>query len=67
MLERRELMLKILCGLAASFVLYRLGLVIVHINPLYHVTIPALPSLASATNSVQSTGATNDLAKNIKS
>ena len=66
MLERRELMLKILCGLAASFVLYRLGLVIVHINPLYHVTIPALPSLASATNSVPSTGATNDLAKNTK-
>lgn len=66
MLERRELMLKIVCGLAAAFALYRLGLVIVHINPLYHVTIPALPSLASATNSAASKSATNDIAKNIK-
>jgi hypothetical protein len=65
MLERRELMLKIVCGLAAAFALYRLGLVLVHINPLYHVTIPALPSLASATNSASSKGATNVVAKTI--
>lgn len=66
MLERRELMLKVLCGLAAAFLLCRLGLVIVHINPLYHVIIPQLPSLATATNSPPPTGATNEIAKNLK-
>ncbi len=65
--ERRELMLKIVCGLAAALAVYRLALAIVHINPLYHVTIPSLPSLASATNSAVSKSATNDIGKNIKS
>jgi hypothetical protein len=45
MLERSELALKILCGAILALVLYRLILVIAHINPLYHLTIPALPSL----------------------
>jgi hypothetical protein len=48
MFERGELPLKILCGVVGAFVLYRLALIIVHINPLYHLTIPALPSLSSA-------------------
>src|SRR5690348_2922615 len=48
MFERSERALKILCGVVAALVLYRLALALVHINPLYHVTIPQLPSLASA-------------------
>jgi hypothetical protein len=47
MFERSELALKILCGTMLALVLYRLVLVLVHINPLYHVVIPALPSLTS--------------------
>ena len=49
MLERSQLALKILCGVLGALVLYRLVLVVVHINPLYHVTIPPLPSLAAVT------------------
>jgi hypothetical protein len=47
MFERSEFALKVLCYVMAAFVVYRLVLVIAHINPLYHVTIPALPTLAS--------------------
>jgi hypothetical protein len=47
MFERSEFALKIACGLVLALVVYRLGLFIVHINPLYHVTIPALPELTS--------------------
>jgi hypothetical protein len=56
---RNEVILKTACGLVLALVLYRLALALVHINPLYHVTIPALPSLASATNSTASKTATN--------
>ena len=59
MFERGELALKILCGIVGAFVLYRLVLVIVHINPLYHVTIPALPSLSSAAVTAAATNASN--------
>jgi hypothetical protein len=60
MFERSERALKILCGVIGVLVLYRLVLVIVHINPLYHVTIPQLPSLPSAT--VETANATNSSA-----
>ena len=60
MFERSERALKILCGAIGVLVLYRLVLVIVHINPLYHVTIPQLPSLPSAT--VETANATNSSA-----
>jgi hypothetical protein len=67
MLDRRELTLKIACALVATLVLYRLGLAIVHINPLYRLSIPALPSLASSTNSSPSKPSnTNAIAKGIK-
>jgi hypothetical protein len=49
MFERSEFALKIACGTVLALVVYRLGLFIVHINPLYHVMIPALPALASPT------------------
>lgn len=46
MLERSEFALKILCGTMGLLLVYRLVLVIVHINPLYHLAIPALPTLS---------------------
>ena len=48
MFERGELGLKILCGAMGLLLVYRLVLVVAHINPLYHLAIPALPTLASA-------------------
>lgn len=48
MFERSERALKILCGAVAALVLYRLVLALIHINPLYHVTIPQLPALPAA-------------------
>jgi hypothetical protein len=48
MFERSSLVVKAACALVVALVLYRLGLAIIHINPLYHVSIPALPELASA-------------------
>jgi hypothetical protein len=58
MRDRRELALKLLCGAAGLLLLYRVVLVIAHINPLYHVAIPKLPTLsdaASATNAAATT------------
>ena len=51
MFERSTLVVKVACGVALGLVLYRLGLAVVHINPLFHVKIPALPELASAIGS----------------
>jgi hypothetical protein len=67
MLERRELILKVACGMVAALLLYRVVLAIVHINPLYHVTIPALPTLVSSTNDSSSkTAISNAVAKGPK-
>src|SRR5581483_9635460 len=64
---RNEALLKIVCGLVLALVIYRLALAIVHVNPLYHVTIPALPALASATtNSAASKMPTNAVATGTK-
>jgi hypothetical protein len=60
MFERSERALKILCGAIGALVLYRLVLVVIHINPLYHVTIPPLPSLPSA--AAETANATNSSA-----
>jgi hypothetical protein len=51
MLERSQIALKVFCGAMALLLVYRLCLVIAHVNPLYHLSIPALPSLASASTS----------------
>lgn len=59
MFERSELALKIFCGALALMVVYRLVLVIAHINPLYHLAIPALPTLASVTATNSSSGPNN--------
>lgn len=59
MLERSELALKIVCGAVGALVLYRLVLLIVHINPLYHVTIPPLPSLAATASAANASTRTN--------
>lgn len=59
MRERSDLALKVLCGLALAFALWRLGLAITHINPLYHAQIPALPVLASDEPQQGSTAPTN--------
>src|SRR5579859_3926630 len=59
MFERSQRALKVLCGVLGALVLYRLGLFVVHINPLYHVTIPALPVLASAAAPGNDTNAAN--------
>lgn len=67
MFERSELALKVLCGLVAGLVVYRLGLIIVHINPLAHVTIPALPSLPSASVTVAAGAGSNSLRAPAKS
>src|SRR6185369_12704345 len=48
MLKRSELAPRIVCAAVAALVIYRLALFVVHINPLYHVNIPALPSLSAA-------------------
>lgn len=45
MLKRSEFPLKLLCWVLMAVVAYRLVLVLVHFNPLYHLKIPALPSL----------------------
>jgi hypothetical protein len=60
---RNELILKVVCGLVVAFVLYRLGVAVTHIDPLYHVSIPALPVLASGTNSPTARATTNAAAK----
>ena len=52
MSDRSELMLKALCGAVLLLVIYRLGSAVWHINPLYHVKIPPLPTL-SATNATE--------------
>jgi hypothetical protein len=58
MFERSELALKVLCWAMLALVIYRLVVVIAHINPLYHLTIPALPTLSSVTTGSAS-GTTN--------
>ena len=62
MFERNELALKLACGAVVALVLYRLGLAIVHINPLYHVTIPALPTLAVDSTNAPAKAGTNSTA-----
>jgi hypothetical protein len=59
MLERRELLLKIAVGVAAGVVLYELLLFVVHINPLWRVKIPALPSLPPGASTMASSKTTN--------
>jgi hypothetical protein len=59
MLERSQLPLKFLCWALMALVLYRLILVIVHINPLYHVKIPALPALPPTAESSPASAMTN--------
>jgi len=59
MLERRELLLKIAVGVAAGVVLYELLLFVVHINPLWRVKIPALPSLPPSASTTGSSKTTN--------
>ncbi len=66
MLDRKELVLKIVCGVVGALVLYRLVLVVVHINPLYHVRIPALPSLASNAVAEASVKGTNSPGQSVK-
>jgi hypothetical protein len=48
MFDRRELILKAAVAIAGAMVLYQLCFFIVHINPLWHLKIPALPSLPAA-------------------
>src|SRR6476659_1681021 len=57
MLDRRELILKAAVGIAGAVVLYQLALFILHINPLWHVKIPALPSLPAAAVASKNTNA----------
>ena len=57
MFDRRELILKAAVVIAGLMVLYELGLFIVHINPLWHVKIPALPALPAAAVASKSTNA----------
>src|SRR5690242_17946476 len=59
MFERSELPLKICCGAIGLFLLYRLVLVVAHINPLYHLAIPALPTLAASSSTSSGGGVTN--------
>jgi hypothetical protein len=59
MSERSELALKILCWAMAALVVYRLVLVLAHINPLYHLAIPALPSLPSVATTTATGTTTN--------
>jgi len=59
---RSEVALKVVCGVAAAFLLYRVGLAVAHINPLFHVKIPALPTLASGTNAPSQKGTNNAMA-----
>jgi len=52
MRERSEQILKIVCLVLAAFVAFELVNIGLRINPLAHVTIPALPSLPADTNAV---------------
>lgn len=61
MLERSERMLKIIClGLAAIMLYELVGAVLRH-NPLEHMSIPVLPSLAAAPDAKKSGPETNSL------
>jgi hypothetical protein len=51
MLDRLEPVLKVVCAVLAALVLYQLVRLATHINPLAHLTIPALPTLPADTNS----------------
>src|SRR5258708_34115044 len=66
MFERSEFALKVICGAVGALVVYRLGLAVVHINPLAHVTIPALPVLASAPASAAAAKGTNSPSAHLK-
>ena len=59
MLERLEPVLKIFCAALVALLLYQVGRLAGHSDPLAHVTIPALPTLASDTNAPASGKATN--------
>jgi hypothetical protein len=50
MRERLEPALKILCAILAAVLLYQFGRLIAHRDPLAHLKIPALPTLAAETN-----------------
>jgi hypothetical protein len=59
MFERRELILKIAVGVTAGLVLYELGLFVAHINPLWRVKIPVLPTLPGTAATTASSQGTN--------
>jgi hypothetical protein len=63
MFERRELILKIAVGVTAGLVLYELGLFLAHINPLWRLKIPALPTLPGSDATAASSKGTNTTAK----
>lgn len=59
MLERLEPVLKIICAILAALLLYQLGRLVAHRDPLARLTIPALPTLTPDTNAPASVNATN--------
>jgi hypothetical protein len=66
MFERSELALKIVCGAVLTLVLYRLGLAVVHIFPLYHVTIPPLPTLTADASAAGTKSGSNSVTAPLK-
>ena len=59
MLERLEPALKVLCAILAALLLYQLGRLVAHRDPLARLTIPALPTLAAETNAPTAGNVTN--------
>ena len=59
MLERLEPVLKVICAVLAALLLYQLGRLVAHSDPLARLTIPALPTLPAETNAPASGNATN--------
>jgi hypothetical protein len=59
MLERYERILKTLCAVLGAVVLYEVSHLAMHINPLRHVAIPALPALATEATAPKSARRTN--------
>ncbi len=59
MLERLEPVLKVISAVLAALLLYQLGRLIAHRDPLARLTIPALPTLTADTNAPAAASATN--------
>jgi len=59
MLERLEPVLKVICAILAALLLYQLGRLVAHRDPLARLTIPALPTLPAETNAPAAGNATN--------